>query len=58
MQTLCVGVCKQHPTIGVCKGCFRLPLEIRKWHSFSEERQLQIKKDCEIRKLTYGDINA
>jgi uncharacterized protein len=52
----CQGVCRQHPTYKVCKGCYRTLLEIRAWPNADPTIKLAILDNCEKREKLYGDI--
>lgn len=57
IANICVGVCKIHPTLKVCQGCYRTRLQIAKWHSMTDAEKKDTINETNDRRSIYGDIN-
>jgi predicted Fe-S protein YdhL (DUF1289 family) len=54
----CRGICKQHPELKVCQGCYRSRLEIRMWDMFTPLEKLNVLQEVTHREDLYGDIKC
>ncbi len=54
----CKGICKQHPDLKICRGCYRSQLEIKIWQLCTEAHQKEIIVACERKARLFGDINV
>lgn len=58
IPTPCKGVCKIHPDLRVCRGCYRTPLEIKLWPAWSNIKKLEVLAGLKRKELLYGDITT
>lgn len=56
IQNPCKGICKIHPEIKVCMGCYRSLLELRQWVTASDEKKQEIIESCRVKKEIYGEL--
>ena len=45
----CLGICVQHPTAGICIGCFRTSAEVANWAHFTQEERQRIRAELPSR---------
>lgn len=45
----CIGVCRLHPTAGLCEGCYRTLTEVVDWLSMSDQEKRAILADLPMR---------
>jgi len=46
----CVKICKVHPVLKHCTGCFRSQKEIKMWTKYSDAQRNSIIKELNIRR--------
>ena len=53
MKSPCIQVCKLHPTLKLCVGCFRTIDEIGMWAGMKEEQQARTIALAQVRAVSY-----
>ena len=50
IESPCIKVCKIHPVLKHCTGCFRSLTEIGMWTKYTDEQRNAIMKELNIRR--------
>ena len=56
IATPCKGICKMHPKIHVCIGCYRSPLELRLWSCADNTTKKNILNSIRRKRKLFGDL--
>ena len=51
MKSPCQEICKLHPDMNVCLGCYRTLDEIAAWSTMTEQQQIETLKRCQQRAM-------
>jgi predicted Fe-S protein YdhL (DUF1289 family) len=58
IENPCVGVCKLHTKYKICIGCYRSPVELRRWSNYTEDEKKLALQRINIRKNTYANDDS
>lgn len=52
----CINLCKMHPTVGLCQGCYRTLEEIGRWSRTEDTERAKILEAIVERRRQFPDL--
>ncbi len=56
IESPCKDICKIHPEIKICVGCYRTRLEIAQWHKVDDTKKQHILVSIAQKQKIYGEL--